>query len=350
MNEEKCIYVLKDDEKRIDDIRKLGANLSRTPEPFFGNIENPSVLVLSSFPRDNELMMLEEKENPNYRKALHGNLELRYFNYLDRVIKNENYLNKWPKENSKIWNSLFERTRIFINSLDFKYPHFESLIGVIHYFPYRINEKYNGDLINNLDSQNKIFQHAADLIEKENPLVVVIGDEKLWLDKVPTLDRCEKITVVNAEDIPTFQIIKICNRLMTDYKNKDILIKKYKSEFKLFKILKSFESDIEKIKLTNNTIIVENIDHLDSLNDKFEEKVELDITGYNEQNIHILKEIYGGQNLYQNIDKMDINDVYQVTIYLIKNHQLNNENDYVYLYDCYKRLKGFFDGPNKKGE
>jgi hypothetical protein len=153
-------------------------DFTKVPQPFWGNIINPSVLFLMGNPdiKDTDKIYLQE---------LKDNIEGLPFSFLDRHTKN---VFKWRHTNDgKYWISRFKDIH---NDLK-EYP-YETFIGGFEFYGYnstkdkQLTKKEIGNKY--LVTQQASFHHIKYLLTLENPPVIVIArKEQEWLKAIPEL-------------------------------------------------------------------------------------------------------------------------------------------------------------------
>ena len=176
-------YVSKEDFKEfnhqeLDKVdRTYQLDFTKAPQPFWGNIKNPSVIFLFANP---SIKCTDE----NYREALLENLKGTPFDFLEKSYNTE-YL--WEENADALY--WIRRFRDF--DQDLKEIPYNKYFGEFEFHGYnsilykRLSKEINGTY---LPTQRKQFEHIRFLLSQDNPpLVVIVRKKQEWLKALPEL-------------------------------------------------------------------------------------------------------------------------------------------------------------------
>lgn len=189
---------------RKNDAYKI--NFKSIPQPFWGNVTNPKIIILYKNPNI-EMNGIDE----TYKQALIENCHLGNFDFFEK----ENQEFKW--ENNRDF-SYWQKHYPFMRDNKDKEDQVSQLIGEFEYFPYNSSlykhhtqKEYKG----HLPSQKIVFEHISSLL-KDKPLVIIARGVSLWLEAVEELKDYENLMVLSS---PSSGYISKNNLKFMDYKN-----------------------------------------------------------------------------------------------------------------------------------
>ena len=164
---------------------KYKINFKSIPQPFWGNVINPKIIILYKNPNI-EMNQMDE----TYKKALIENCHLGNFDFFEK----ENNEFKWNNDDFLYWKKHYT----FMSDYKDKENQVSQLIGEFEYFPYNSSlykhhtqKEYNG----HLPSQNIVFEHISNVL-KEKPLVIIARGVSLWLEAVKELKDYKNVIVL----------------------------------------------------------------------------------------------------------------------------------------------------------
>jgi hypothetical protein len=168
------------------------------PKPWWGNIKNPKIIVLSINPKfsGHEDYEIDKKYLDNLEKNIQGRSSLNWFN-MDNTIGC-----KWWYDTFKniIEDDDIETEKIFKNT------------GFFELFPYHSKKFRSGDYKNMknfikkefgieklLPTQKALYNHVNDLLASEDkPLVIILWGQKFWREEVENLNAIDYIDTVST--------------------------------------------------------------------------------------------------------------------------------------------------------
>ena len=140
------------------------------PEPWWGNIKNPNVIILGRCPKYMEKS--DEKEYEEFKKKLSSNQMLTEINWLDNIDKEYNYSGKWWKNNvlSKFYDDSKKINKETDNYL-YKNIGYFNLVGYhATTGTYLRKTIYKGK--NAIPSVQAIVKYVNEIIKNYKPLVI----------------------------------------------------------------------------------------------------------------------------------------------------------------------------------
>ena len=198
-------YVAIEDEKVIDPSYlsvdstedKTAFRFDFLPQPWWGNIKNPTVIVLALNPGIDKAEKEDEEEHKD--KIL---LNLKGQDTINWIAEGNSSGHKWWKNTFKeiIKTGLIEHDAIY------------KKIGVFELIGYH-SEKFNSGAYETLEqmlqaklgvksgllpTQKAMFSHLSYLIKVVKPVVVIIWGQKFWRKYVDGLDGYDYIDTVNT--------------------------------------------------------------------------------------------------------------------------------------------------------
>lgn len=198
-------YLAKEDEKVIDarclSVQKTDDltdfRFDFLPQPWWGNIENPCVIVLALNPGIDET---EKEDEEKYKDKILLNLKGK-----DTI----NWMSEGKSSGHKWWNNTFKEI-IQKGSID--QDNIYKKVGVFELIAYH-SEKFNSGGYETLEkmlekklgvksgllpTQYALFDHISYLIKEIKPIVVIIWGQKFWRKHVDGLDGYNYIDTVNT--------------------------------------------------------------------------------------------------------------------------------------------------------
>lgn len=224
------------------------------PQPFWGNIDNPSVLVLFTNPGYKQKEQYQEGNISRIREALLHNLKGSRFDYLEEETFGKHRIKKWSYLNSaNYWINSFKDLENSMPTIPVS-----QFIGEFefHGYPSRNHKRFyskrkqeiKGDY---LPTQQTMFNHITYLIKRYKPVVLIARAEQLWLEAIPELKDTNYITVSNPQsgslnkgNLEEKSFERIVKRISEDYEAssmKDDTMKKYQV---VYNKLMKFETEI----------------------------------------------------------------------------------------------------------
>ena len=336
---QKGIYISKEDVtsfnmeilERRPELTKI--HFDMIPQPFWGNIDNPSVIVLFTNPGFKEKEYEQERNISRVRQGLLDNINGKRFDYLEEEIYGQNRLKKWDYLNSaKYWISAFKDIETALPGIPVS-----SFFGEFEFHGYpsrnhkRFSYKRKKEIIDSyLPTQIKSFEHIKYLIQKNNPIIIIARAESYWLDAIPELENIDYITVnnfqagsLNKGNMNEIDFNKVISRIKSDYKNSKNGSFRFKIET-AFESLRKFEDEIVLIEEENKNsidVVLPNegtqysqntVNITDCVYQSIEKK---DIKDYSLKTFFKLRDIYGEDNLFEFGDNLPIEVLYYMFLY-----------------------------------
>lgn len=164
-----------------------GINLHIPPQPFWGNIMNPSVIVLFNNPN-----IIDTSDN-EYAKGLLDNLKgIKKFDFLDR--QNGQY--KWSHFDAIYWQRRFSDIKEDLSKAENPIINYNDYIGEFEFHGYNSSSfrKFN----HFLPTQMAMFNHIKYLIKEYQPIIVIARGKRHWLDALDLIEDNEHIVIVRS--------------------------------------------------------------------------------------------------------------------------------------------------------
>lgn len=207
--------------------------LDKVPVPFWGNIRNPQILILTDYP---QVELFEDHKGYEVKQSLIKQMQGEAFSYIESIdIKNTRYYR---------WNELIY-TNHFINRYKSVYEMVPNcdlapLIGVFMYSGYFIDESVNQNTFDDiLPTQQRMKNQIEYLMQTMNPQIIVDGDLNRWLQMVPDLIDYNILTLTDIKTLDTKDLF-----LHNEKRQNDLHLK-----IETLKMLLSpYLNDLEKIR------------------------------------------------------------------------------------------------------
>jgi hypothetical protein len=198
-------YIAKADEESIDhNLIAIDGSKGKTafrfdflPQPWWGNIKNPKVIVLALNPGIDETEKVDEE---NLREDILLNLKGKNtINWMSEGITSGH---KWWKATFKdiIQSGLITPDMIYkkvgvFELIGYHSKRFNS--GGYETVERMVNTKL-GVISGVLPTQDAMFAHLSYLIKNTNPIVIIIWGQKFWRQKVVELEGYDYIDTINT--------------------------------------------------------------------------------------------------------------------------------------------------------
>lgn len=162
-------------------------NLTQPPQPFWGNIKNPSIIVLFNNPN------IQGTLKKKYIQSLLDNIKgIQPFDYLDDTDEeNEDY---------KYWRRRFNNIKEVMTESGIS--NFNKYIGEFEFHGYNsstfrkfnIKETYDGYL----PTQIYMFEHIKNIIKVHKPLIILARGKTNWLEALNLDENNEDVIIVRS--------------------------------------------------------------------------------------------------------------------------------------------------------
>ncbi len=180
-------------------------DFSYLPQPWWGNIDDPKVIILAINPGIHKIPEKEKEENDSTEKLIRDNLNGTPINWLKEGSVTKDW---WTQTLNDVIDELKEENKSVEN--------IANKLGVFELFGYHSSKFNSGDYSNiaqvinkefgsnktRLPTQEKLFKHLNSLIDASNPpLVVIIWGQKFWKEVIDKLDNnCDKVALIDYID------------------------------------------------------------------------------------------------------------------------------------------------------
>jgi hypothetical protein len=168
-----------------------GIRFSVPPQPFWGNIINPSVIVLFNNPNIIEV-------DDEYQKGLLDNIQGKErFDFLE--MRNQQY--RWENGDAKYWQKRFKDIRDAVNASCNGPQNYNDYIGEFEFHGYN-TKTFSGFSKKHfpkgyIPTQNVLFEYIQFLIKEVKPIIIIARGKTHWLNALHLSEDDDNLIIVN---------------------------------------------------------------------------------------------------------------------------------------------------------